>query len=59
MVFRIKEDDQKLEIFGGNQEITDQILTLGYENQLSLLGLGTISLFLVLHLVKMALFATL
>ena len=33
--------------------MTDQILGLGYENQLSLLGLGTLSFFLLLYLIKM------
>ena len=33
--------------------MTDQILGLGYENQLTLLGLGTISFFLLLYLIKM------
>jgi hypothetical protein len=30
--FNIDVEAQELEIFGGNEEVTDQILTLGYEN---------------------------
>ena len=58
-IFRIEEEEQQLQIFGGNQEITDQILTLGYENQLSLLCLGSVSLYLILYLLKVIKFVAL
>jgi hypothetical protein len=38
--------------------VTDQILTLGYENQCSLLNLGSISFFLNMYVIKVLLFVT-
>ena len=55
-VLNIDVEAQELTIFGGYQDVTDQILTLGYENQSSLLNLGTISLFMAIYFVKLVVF---
>ena len=53
---KFDEDGQQLEVFGSNQAVTDQILTLGYENQCSLLNLGSISFFLNFYFLKVGFF---
>ena len=55
-IFKIDQGAQSLINFGGHGRVTDQILTLGYENQLSLITLGSISLFLIIYLFKMLAF---
>ena len=53
---RFDVEAQELEKFGGDQDVTDQILTLGYENQSSLLNLGSISFYMLVYSAKMVIF---
>ena len=55
-VFQFDVEAQELQIFGGDQKVTDQIITLGYENQCSLLNLGSITFYLSAYFAKLIIF---
>ena len=56
-ILQIDVDAQELQSFGRKQDdVTDQILALGYENQLSILNFGSISFYILVYLTKVVIF---